>query len=113
MGAGKRPNQRAPPAIDGIRTPYLHYDMAAPRFEWDPRKDAENQRKHRISFEEAQSVFADEHALLLDDPDHSTTEDRFILVGLSSAFRVLVVVHTYRRVRGHDSHHLSTKGNQT
>ena len=70
--------------------------MAAPRFEWDPRKDAENRRKHGLSFDEAQTVFADEHALLLDDPDHSTTEDRFILLGLSATFRVLVVVHGYR-----------------
>jgi uncharacterized DUF497 family protein len=71
--------------------------MPAPLFEWDPRKDAENRRKHRISFEEARTVFADEHALLLGDPDHSAAEERFILVGLSAAFRVLVVVHTYRR----------------
>jgi len=70
--------------------------MAALRFEWDPRKDAENRRKHGLSFDEAQTAFADEHALLLDDPDHSATEDRFILLGLSAAFRVLVVVHGYR-----------------
>jgi len=70
--------------------------MRAPRFEWDPRKDAENQRKHGVSFEEARTVFADEYALLLDDPDHSGGEERFILLGLSAAFRVLVVVHTYR-----------------
>jgi uncharacterized DUF497 family protein len=70
--------------------------MAAPRFEWDPRKDAANRRKHGISFEEAKTVFADDHALLLDDPDHSVVEDRFILLGLSAAFRVLVVVHAYR-----------------
>jgi uncharacterized DUF497 family protein len=54
-------------------------------------------RKHGISFEEARTVFADEYALLLDDPDHSTDDERFILHGLSAAFRVLVVVHTYRR----------------
>ena len=71
--------------------------MAAPRFEWDPRKDAENQRKHRISFQEGRTVFADEYAVLLDDPDHSTAEERYILLGLSTSFRVLVVVHTYRR----------------
>jgi uncharacterized DUF497 family protein len=70
--------------------------MSAPRFEWDPRKDAENQRKHGISFEEATTAFADEYALLLADPDHSAAEDRFILLGLSAAFRVLVVAHTYR-----------------
>jgi uncharacterized DUF497 family protein len=70
--------------------------MVAPRFEWDPRKDAQNQRKHGVAFEEARTVFADEYALLLDDPDHSATEERFILLGLSAGFRVLVVVHTYR-----------------
>jgi uncharacterized DUF497 family protein len=70
--------------------------MAEPRFEWDPRKDASNQRKHGISFEEARTAFADEQALLLDDPDHSAHEDRFILLGLSMALRLLVVVHCYR-----------------
>jgi uncharacterized DUF497 family protein len=70
--------------------------VAELRFEWDPRKDAENQRKHRVSFEEAESVFSDEHALLIDDPEHSTTEDRFVLLGLSVRFRVLLVVHSYR-----------------
>ena len=70
--------------------------MAEIRFAWDPRKNAENRRKHGISFEEAETVFADEHALLIDDPDHSTTEDRFVLLGLSARFRVLLVVHSYR-----------------
>jgi uncharacterized DUF497 family protein len=70
--------------------------VAELRFEWDPRKDAENQRKHRVSFEEAESVFSDEHALLIDAPEHSTTEDRFVLLGLSVRFRVLLVVHSYR-----------------
>ncbi len=66
--------------------------MAELRFEWDQA----NRRKHRVSFQEAESAFADERARLLDDPDHSEDEDRFILLGLSSQFRVLVVVHTYR-----------------
>jgi len=66
------------------------------RFEWDPAKEQANRRKHKVSFQEAESVFADEHARLLDDPDHSEGEDRFVLLGLSSRFRVLVVVHTYR-----------------
>ena len=70
--------------------------MADLRFDWDPAKDKVNVRKHRVSFQEAESVFADEHARLLDDPDHSEGEDRYILMGLSSRFRVLVVVHTYR-----------------
>ena len=67
------------------------------QFEWDDRKDAENRRKHGISFAEAQTVFFDEQALLITDPDHSTEEERFILLGLSSALRTLVVCHCYRQ----------------
>ena len=70
--------------------------MADLRFEWDPAKEKANLRKHKVSFQEAESVFTDEHARLLDDPDHSDAEDRYVLMGLSSRFRVLVVVHTYR-----------------
>jgi uncharacterized DUF497 family protein len=70
--------------------------MGELRFEWDEAKDTANQRKHGIAFAEAETVFSDEQALLLDDPDHSGDEDRFILLGLSAALRVLVVVHCYR-----------------
>jgi uncharacterized protein len=70
--------------------------MDAPIFTWDPRKDAANQRKHGISFAEAQSAFLDDDALLLDDPDHSAAEDRFVLIGLSQQLRILVVAHCYR-----------------
>ena len=70
--------------------------MAELRFEWDPRKAAANLRKHGVSFTEAETVFMDEHGLLLEDPDHSATEDRFLLLGLSAALRLLVVAHTYR-----------------
>jgi uncharacterized protein len=66
-------------------------------FEWDEKKDALNKKKHGISFTEAQTVFADEKGLLLDDPDHSRNEDRFILLGLSSNLRLLVVSHTYQK----------------
>jgi uncharacterized protein len=66
------------------------------RFEWDQRKNVHNQRKHGVSFEEAETVFLDEQALLLDDPDHSGREERFTLLGLSAAVRVLVVCHCYR-----------------
>lgn len=66
-------------------------------FEWDERKNAENRRKHGVSFEEAQGVFADERGLLIDDPDHSADEDRFILLGLSSRLRLLLVCHCYRQ----------------
>ena len=70
--------------------------MADIRFEWDPAKDRANRRKHGVSFEEAETVFADEHALLIDDPAHSAAEDRFVLLGLSARFRILLVVHSYR-----------------
>jgi uncharacterized DUF497 family protein len=66
------------------------------RFEWDERKSAINKRKHRVSFAEAESVFSDDHALLIADPDHSGDEDRFIVMGLSATPRVLVVCHCYR-----------------
>lgn len=65
-------------------------------FEWDPAKAAANQRKHGVSFGEAQTTFADERALLIHDPDHSDDEDRFVLLGLSSSLRALVVCHCYR-----------------
>lgn len=55
-----------------------------------------NLRKHGVSFEDAQTVFADESAKLIDDPDHSEEEDRFVLLGLSSTLRLLVVCHCYR-----------------
>jgi hypothetical protein len=70
------------------------------RFEWDERKNAQNRHKHGVSFEEAQTVFFDDRALLLDDPDHSDQEDRFILLGLSAALRTLVVCHCYRAASG-------------
>ena len=66
------------------------------RFEWDSEKATINLRKHKVSFEDAQSVFADENAKLIDDPDHSDEEDRFVMLGLSSSLRLLVVCHCYR-----------------
>ena len=66
------------------------------QFEWDPSKAQVNLRKHKVSFEDARSVFSDERALLIDDPDHSELEDRFVLLGFSHSLRVLVVVHCYR-----------------
>ncbi len=65
-------------------------------FEWDPAKSAGNRREHGVSFEEARSVFFDESARLIDDPDHSKSEERFILLGLSSVLRLLLVCHCYR-----------------
>lgn len=70
--------------------------MSELRFEWDERKDAANRRKHGVSFEEARTVFYDERALLIEDPDDEDEEDRFVLLGLSAALRALVVCHCYR-----------------
>lgn len=70
--------------------------MSTLRFEWDERKAAANARKHGVSFDEAKSVFVDERAKLIDDPDHSEDEERFVLLGLSSALRLLLVCHCYR-----------------
>lgn len=74
--------------------------MSALHFEWDEAKAAANLKKHGIGFEEAKSVFYDEGARLIADPDHSEDEDRFILLGLSSALKVLVVCHCYRSDNG-------------
>lgn len=70
------------------------------RFEWDPAKDRLNRRRHGVSFAEAASVFVDDHALLIDDPDHSHGEDRFVFLGLSSSLRVLLVCHFCRAEGG-------------
>jgi uncharacterized DUF497 family protein len=66
-------------------------------FEWDKLKERRNQKKHGVSFEEAATVFVDEKALLIQDPDHSDEEDRFLLLGLSSNLRILLVCHCYRQ----------------
>ncbi len=70
--------------------------MATLRVIWDPKKNATNLRKHGVSLEEAQSVFSDDHGLLLDDPEHSEQEDRFVLLGMSASARLLVTCHCYR-----------------
>jgi uncharacterized protein len=70
--------------------------MVELRFEWDSRKAASNRKKHGVSFEEAESAFYDERALFEDDPDASVGESRFILLGLSSSLRLLVVCHCER-----------------
>ena len=66
------------------------------RFEWDENKNEINKKKHKISFEEAKTVFYDEEALVIDDPEHSQEEERFIILGLSKKANLLVVCHCYR-----------------
>lgn len=70
--------------------------MTTIRFEWDENKNSINKSKHNISFEEAQTVFYDEKALLIADPDHSEGEERFVILGFSSLANLLVVCHCYR-----------------
>lgn len=66
------------------------------RFEWDENKNNINKRKHSISFEEATTVFNDVEALIIDDPDHSEQEERFLILGFSSKANLLLVCHCYR-----------------
>jgi len=70
--------------------------MGNMNFAWDSRKARSNITKHGVSFEEAQSTFFDESARLLDDPDHSEEEERFLLLGYSIYALCLVVCHCYR-----------------
>ena len=65
-------------------------------FEWNERKNRSNTEKHGVSFEEAKSVFSDECALMIDDPDHDDGQERFILLGFSKVAWLLVVSHCYR-----------------
>jgi uncharacterized protein len=66
------------------------------RFEWDKRKAETNQRKHGISFDEAQSVFSDDLSIIVSDPDHSNEEDRAIIIGRSRKGHTLVVCYVER-----------------
>ncbi len=63
------------------------------KFSWDARKAKQNIKRHKVSFEEAATVFYDEKAIEFFDPDHSKHEDRFLMLGLSWRFRILVVCY--------------------
>ena len=65
-------------------------------FEWDPEKAAENAGKHGVSFEEASTCFQDTESRTIHDPEHSDTEDRYVLLGMSAQGKLLVVIHTER-----------------
>ena len=66
------------------------------RFEWDERKSTASTKKHGVTFNEARTVLLVDRAKLIDDPDHSEGERRFVLLGLSSTLRLLLVCHCYR-----------------
>ena len=70
------------------------------KFEWSSTKAKSNQAKHKVSFDEAQSVFFDEYAQQFYDAKHSDNEDRFFMLGKSIRYRVLVVVHCEREEGG-------------
>src|SRR3954469_2242091 len=71
--------------------------MADLRIEWGATKASANLRKHGVAFDEAETAFSDDHALIMPDPDHSSAhEERWLLIGMSAALRVLVVVHCER-----------------
>ncbi len=65
-------------------------------FEWDADKAEANLRKHKVSFDEAQTVFTDDFSVAIYDPDHSDKEERLIIIGMSSKRRLLVVIYTER-----------------
>ncbi len=71
--------------------------MKSLSFSWDNRKNRANQKKHGVSFEEAQTVFFDENAIEFFDPDHSEDEDRFLMLGLSYRLRILVISYCLLR----------------
>ena len=70
--------------------------MKSLEFEWDTKKDKSNTKKHGISFEEARTAFYDEYAIQFVDPEHSESEDRFLLLGSSFNLKTLVVCHCFR-----------------
>lgn len=82
--------------IDGYVHSNYNINMEQLSFEWDENKNRINKAKHHVSFEEAATVFQDEEALVIADPDHSDDEERFIILGLSTESKLLVVCHCYR-----------------
>ena len=68
-------------------------------FEWDVEKANSNLKRHNVSFDEAQTAFADPLSLTIPDPEHSEGEYRYLLLGTASSGRLIVVSHTYRAQR--------------
>jgi len=65
-------------------------------YEWDPRKASHNWKKHGVDFIEAATIFNDPLSITYPDPDHSVNEDRYVIIGMSTAERLLIVAHTDR-----------------
>ena len=73
--------------------------MSKLSFEWDKNKDIANQKKHKVSFDEAKSVFYDEKAIQFFDEKNASEEDRFLMLGMSAKFRLLIVSHVFRSIK--------------
>ena len=71
-------------------------DVGYIHFVWDEVKNRSNRLKHGVTFEEVRTAFFDDMARVMDDPDHSGLEDRFVLLGMSGKLRLLLVCHCYR-----------------
>jgi len=63
---------------------------------WDEAENLSNQKKHGVSFEEAETVFYDDDSVLFDDPDHSVGEERFLIIGVTDTEKLCIVSHCYR-----------------
>ena len=87
------------PGIQPNFNPFFKHKTPCWFFEWDPVKAAKNERKHGVSFPEAVTAFQDLLSLTIPDPEHSVGEARYILLGVSSRSRLLVVAHTERGQR--------------
>jgi hypothetical protein len=81
IGSQPGPADRARAYRGGTYQYCWHNAVGSIAFAWDPRKARSNLAKHGVSFEEAQTIFLDENARLIDDPDHSEEEERFLLIG--------------------------------
>lgn len=66
------------------------------KFDWNPNKAAQNLKNHRVSFDEAATVFDDDLSVTFFDPDHSDVEDRYVIIGMSKENRLLLVAHADR-----------------
>src|ERR1700761_2733356 len=79
-----------------MRTPISSTAVDGIVFEWDPRKDKANVRKHGVGFAEASTVFGDPLSITIPDPDHSQAEERFVTIGASNTRKLVIVIHTVR-----------------
>lgn len=70
--------------------------MKTIKFTWDENKNRINKEKHKLSFEEAKTVFDDVEAIVFDDPDHSEEEERFLILGFTEKAKLCIVSHCYR-----------------